>query len=96
MHTCIKREVLLAEAWFQSHMASSQALHVHLTALGALRTGTHVTMVQVALACEERGRLMEDVWQGFAGAMRGAVLRLADGHAEERRRYPRCALPALR
>jgi hypothetical protein len=64
--------------------------------LNAVRTQTHVTAVQVALACEERGRLMEDVWQGFAGAMRGAVSRLANGHAEERRRYPRCTLPVLR
>ena len=50
------------------------------------RVRTRFMVKQVSVACEERGRLLEDVWQGFAGAMGGAVARLADGHAEQRRR----------
>ena len=42
--------------------------------------------MQVAVACEERGRLMADVWQGFAGALGGAVARLTAAHAGERTR----------
>lgn len=49
--------------------------------------------MQVAVACEERGRLMADVWQGFAGALGGAVSRLTAAHASERLR---CAVRRMR